>query len=505
MKKKVCSMGMLATLLFGTAAGTAVPAVHAEEEPEIKNVIMLIGDGMGATYTTAHRYMKDDPDTQEMEKTVFDDYLVGMQSTYSADPYYEGGEDDVKENVPDSAATATAMSSGVKTYNGAIAKDLEEEDTPTVLEAAKEKGMSTGLVSTSEVNHATPASYGTHDVSRQNYQEIADDYYDDLINGEHKVDVLLGGGTDYFENDDRNIAELFEEDGYNYVKTTGELEENTNEQVLGLFAPVGMDKYIDRPEEQPTLKQMTTSALDQLKKNEDGFFLMVEGSQIDWAGHDNDVVAAMSEMEDFERAFESAIEFAKEDEHTLVVATADHSTGGFSIGADGEYNWNTDVIKAAKKTPDYMANQIVTEGQDIESVLNENIDFDIESEELQSVTDAYEEGQSEEMEEEDLILAVDDAIEEIFNKRSLTGWTTDGHTGDDVPVYAYGPGSDMFSGMIDNTDQAKNIFKVLGVSPGEDGGELADTSTSYPTGMLLGGLLLVTGSIFLFRKKKTTA
>ncbi|WP_173915479.1 alkaline phosphatase [Halobacillus sp. Marseille-Q1614] len=504
--KKVCSMGLLATLLFGTAAGAAAPSVQAEEEkPEIKNVIMLIGDGMGATYTTAHRYMKDNPDTQEMEKTVFDKYLVGMQSTYSADPYYDGGEDDVKENVPDSAATATAMSSGVKTYNGAIAKDLEEEDTKTVLEAAKGKGMATGLVSTSEVNHATPASYGTHDVSRQNYQEIADDYYDDLIDGEHKVDVLLGGGTDFFEGEDRNLAELFEKDGYNYVKTTDELLSNTNDQLLGLFAPVGMDKYIDRPEEQPSLKQMTTSALDVLQKDEEGFFLMVEGSQIDWAGHDNDVVAAMSEMEDFERAFEAAIEFAKQDEHTLVVATADHSTGGLSIGADGEYNWNTDVIKAAKKTPDYMANQIVVEGQDIESTLNDNIDFEIEAEELQSVTEAYEEGQADGTEEEDLVLAVDDAIESIFDQRSLTGWTTDGHTGDDVPVYAYGPGSEMFAGMIDNTDQAKNIFKILGVSQGEDGGELADTSTSYPVGLLIGGLLLGTGAVFLFRKKKVTA
>ena len=103
---------------------------------------------------------------------------------------------------------------------------------------------------------------------------------------------------------------------------------------------------------------------------------MVEGSQIDWAGHDNDIVGAMSEMEDFEKAFKAAIEFAKKDKHTLVVATADHSTGGFSIGADGNYNWLTDAIKAAKRTPAFMANEIAN-GADVEKTLKNYIDQEL--------------------------------------------------------------------------------------------------------------------------------
>ena len=122
---------------------------------------------------------------------------------------------------------------------------------------------------------------------------------------------------------------------YSYVTNRDELLKDKNEQILGLFATGGIPKMIDRIRRYSIIEEMTTSAIDRLKKNKDGFFLMVEGSQIDWAGHDNDIVGAMSEMEDFEKAFKAAIEFAKKDKHTLVVATADHSTGGFSIGANG--------------------------------------------------------------------------------------------------------------------------------------------------------------------------
>ncbi|WP_226584632.1 alkaline phosphatase [Halobacillus litoralis] len=500
--KKVLSVTALSCLFFGSSVGASnTDYVSASEKTEdVKNVIFMVGDGMGPAYTTGYRYFKDDQSTVEMEDTAFDPYLVGMQSVYSADPFHDGGEDDEKENIPDSAATATSMSSGVKTYNGAIAVDMEQKNTKTVLEEAKEKGMSTGLVSTSQINHATPAAFGTHDVSRHNYDAIADDYYDDMINGEHKVDVLLGGGTDYFERDDRDLTKEFKKDGYDYVTTTKELTKTKDEQILGLFAPVGLDKAIDRPEEQPSLEQMTETALDALKENEDGFFLMVEGSQIDWSGHDNDVVAAMSEMEDFEKAFQKVIEFAKQDEETLVVTTADHSTGGLTVGANGPYKWDPDVIKAAKKTPDYMAKQIVEEGKDIEATLSENIEFDVTEEELASVKEAFENAK-----EDEKVTEVDNAIESIFNERSGTGWTTSGHTGVDVPVYAYGPASDMFAGHIDNTDNAKNIFKILGASDNESGAPLAETNTNYPTGMLVGTIIAGAGALLLFRRKNVKA
>lgn len=136
------------TLLSGGQA-SAVQAVSVEKK-QIKNIIFLIGDGMGTSYTSAYRYMKDDPSTKGMDKTVFDPYLVGAQMTYP---------DDDKQNVTDSASAATAMSAGVKTYNAAIAVDPEQKEVKTVLEQAKENGKATGLVATSEITHATPNSH----------------------------------------------------------------------------------------------------------------------------------------------------------------------------------------------------------------------------------------------------------------------------------------------------------------------------------------------------------
>jgi alkaline phosphatase len=444
--KKILPLAVVSSLALGSVIGLNQDDTEAKAKEskngKAKNVIFMIGDGMGVPYTTALRYMNDNPDTVEMEKTAFDPYLVGLQTTYP---------EDEKENVTDSAAAATAMSGGVKTYNNAIAVDNDKSDVKTVLEQAKENNMSTGIVSTSEITHATPASYGAHEESRKSEDAIANDYYDEMINGKHKIDVMLGGGTDFFERDDRNIAEQFKKDGYSYVKSADELKKDKNDQILGLFAESGMDKMIDRDEKQPSLADMTTAALDRLKGDKDGFFLMVEGSQIDWAGHDNDVVGAMSEMRDFEQAFEKVRDFAKENGETLVIVTADHSTGGISIGSDGEYNWDPAPIQAAKHTPDYMAEQIVN-GASVEETLANNIDLELKPEEIASVKTAAEKGDQTE---------IDNAIEKIFDTRSGTGWTTDGHTGDDVPVYAFGPQKEKFAGLIDNTDQANQIFELL--------------------------------------------
>lgn len=457
--KKVLSLAAVTglTLASLTACGGADDASaevkeHANNQKEetaqatnnqdVKNVIFLIGDGMGVSYTSAYRYFKDTENTKFVPPTAFDPYLVGQQATYPEDP---------EENVTDSASAATAMSSGVKTYNNAIAVDNDLSEVKTVLESAKESGMSTGLVATSEITHATPASFGSHDESRKNMNGIADDYYDELINDAHKIDVLLGGGTSLFVREDRNLTEEFQQDGYSYVTNKDELLHDDNEQVLGLFAEEGLPKMLDRTEEIPSLAEMTNAALDRLSKNEEGFFLMVEGSQIDWAGHDNDIIAAMSEMQDFEEAFQAAIDFAEKDGNTLIVATADHSTGGFSIAADDDYNWFTEPLHAAKRTPDFMAEEIMN-GAEVKETLEKYIDLELTDEEIQSVEKAKE--------TEDT-LEVDDAIEEIFDVRSNTGWTTGGHTGEDVNVYAFGPQSEQFAGQIDNTDQAKLIFGIL--------------------------------------------
>jgi alkaline phosphatase len=446
LKKKLVPFAV-ASAVAVAGLSAAVPSADAKEKNndngKVKNVIFLIGDGMGVSYTSAHRYLKDDPATKLVEGMEFDKYLVGQQTTYPEDP---------AQNVTDSASAATAMAAGIKTYNSAISVDNDETEVKTVLESAKEKGKATGLVATSEITHATPASFGAHDISRKNMNAIADDYYDELIKGKHKVDVLLGGGTDLFVRQDRDLTKEFEKDGYSYVTNLQDLKNNKDNQVLGLFAPAGLPKMIDRDSKTPSLEDMTKSAISRLNQDKDGFFLMVEGSQVDWAGHDNDIVGAMSEMEDFEKAYKAAIEFAKKDKNTLVVATADHSTGGFSIGSDGIYNWFGEPIKAAKRTPDFMAQQIV-DGASVEETLGQYIDLELTAKEIDAVKKAAETKK---------MVDIDNSIEAIFNKRSHTGWTTGGHTGEDVPVYAYGPSSGKFAGQLDNTDHAKIIFDLLG-------------------------------------------
>ncbi|MCM3316432.1 alkaline phosphatase [Rummeliibacillus stabekisii] len=443
LSKKLISIAAVSTLALSsfTTAGSEAEAKSSSKKTTPKNVIFLIGDGMGNSYTSAYRYLKNSSNSKFKNQTSFDRYLVGQQMTYPEDPL---------QNVTDSASAATAMSAGVKTYNNAIAVDNNKKNVKTVLESAKEMGKATGLVATSEITHATPAAFGSHDESRKNMNGIADDYFDELVKGKHKIDVLLGGGKTNFVREDRDLTKEFKKDGYNYVTSKAELQKNKNKQLLGLFADGGMDKMIDRNAETPSLADMTNSAIKQLSKDKDGFFLMIEGSQIDWAGHDNDIVGAMSEMKDFEKAFQAAINYAKKDKNTLVVATADHSTGGFSLAANDDYNWFPEAIKAAKKTPDFMAAQIAG-GDDVEGTLKKYSGLSLTEDEINSVKEAN----------TGKVTDIDNAIEKIYDKRSNTGWTTGGHTGEDVNVYAFGPESTKFAGQIDNTDQAKIIFNLI--------------------------------------------
>lgn len=435
MKKRLAITAFLACFV-----PTMTTQAQTTEDVPPKNIIFLIGDGMGNSYTSAYRYFKNKSTTQFVNRTAFDGYLVGQQMTYSQD---------AKENVTDSASAATAMATGVKTYNAAVGVDNNLTKRQTVLEAAKKQGKSTGIVVTSQITHATPASYGGHDKSRKNMHAIANDFYDEKINGQHKIDVMLGGGKAQMIRSDRDLTKEFKKDGYNYVTTKEALAANTNPQLLGLFAKEGLTKKLDRVTT-PDLSVMTNAALKQLDKNEAGFFLLVEGSQIDWAGHDNDIVSAMGEMTDFEKAFEAAINFAKEDGETLVIATADHSTGGFSIAKAGNYNWYPSIIRSVKKTPDYMAKKIKA-GSSASTIMKKYMKFSLTTKEIKSVSDVRKKS----------VTTIDNAIEKIINTRSNTGWTTSGHTGDDVNIYAYGPSSSQFSGHLDNTDQAKKIFQLI--------------------------------------------
>lgn len=408
---------------------------------KVKNIIFLIGDGMGFSYTTGLRYFNHNSRKGLMNPTIFDQYFVGTQSTYSLD---------AKSNITDSAAAGTALATGYKTYNGALGLNSEKQEVPTILEYAKFRGKSTGLVGTSQINHATLAAFAAHHESRENYNEIADDYFDERIDGKHKIDVLLGGGTSYFSRDDRNLVEEFKKNGFGYTTNSIELFADRNEKILGLFAPKELPKHIDRYlTTVPSLSQMTSAALQRLKQNPNGFFLMVEGSQIDWAGHDNDIVGAMSEVKDFEAAFHAAIQFALNREDTLVISTADHSTGGMSIDRNDNYKWNPSVIRSIKSTPAKIAADL-HKTKEISSIAR-HMQLSLHEEDLKVIQSTLE-------------LEIEDTRQtliNIINHYSSTGWTTKGHTGEDVPIYAYGVNRHMFSGRMENSDIGRILFEMI--------------------------------------------
>ncbi len=409
----------------------------AESAP--KNIIYMIGDGMGPAYTTAYRYFKDDPNTKVVDPTVFDTILRGMAHTYPAAHTY----------VPDSAAGATALSSGHKSSNGAIAVDTDKKPVKTMLEVAKERGMTTALVATSQINHATPASFASHNESRRNYDEIANDYIDNKIAGKLPVDLMLGGGTKYYVREDRNLVEEFKAAGYQYSDDFAAMNDLKQVPALGLFAEVGLPFALD---ENPTrLTQMTTKALDLLDgQNDKGFFVMIEGSQIDWCGHANDIACAMGEMDDFAKSIEQAKAYVDKNPDTLLVITADHSTGGLTLGAHGQYKWETDVVKGVKATAGTITKDLL-ENDDLKAVWQKYSDIEFTDANSIKLNEAKKMG------DKALLLAVKD----IINHASFTGWTTGGHTAIDVQVFAYGKRAEDFYGSQNNTAIADKLIDFI--------------------------------------------
>ena len=408
---------------------------------EPKNVIMVVGDGMGPAYTTAYRYFADDKNTLDVEQTVFDRMLVGMASTYPAR---------ISGYVTDSAAGATALATGVKSYNGAIAVNVDKKPVSTVLEWAKEQGMKTGVAVTSQINHATPAGYSAHNESRKNYDQIADSYFDEKINDHFVLDVMLGGGWDYFIREDRNLVAEFKKAGYQYVDNIAHLKTaNSKQPLLGLFAEQGLNWALDMPAKQ-RLKTLTQAAVEHLE-NDQGFFLLVEASQIDWAGHSNDVGAAMSEMQDLAQTMTWLEQYVDAHPDTLLVLTADHSTGGFTIGANKIYRWEPQWLDNLQASPYAIAKQLMS-AEKKSALAAELLGFSLNEEEKSKI---------EAIDTQDEEIAYQ-TVKTLLDVRTNTGWTTGGHTGVDVPVFAKGPGREMFRGMLNNTQVADNIFSLLG-------------------------------------------
>ena len=333
----------------------------ADANADIHNVILMIGDGMGVSQMFAGMSANHDELYIQYAK------YIGFQKTKCFDKF-----------TTDSAASGTALASGTKTTYRTLGLDEKGKEVKSILEYASENGKATALVAAAKITHATPAAFIAHVPLRSQYEDIATFFITD------EIDVFIGGGLDDFNKreDAKSLIPQLKEKGFQVVTTSDALNEIHSGKIAALLASGHIARYPARGE---FLVESTQKALEIVSQDEDGFFMMVEGSQIDWGGHDNDAGYVIEEMLDFDRTVGEVLKFAEKDGHTLVIITGDHETGGMSVH-------NVDLEKGG--------------------------------------------------------------VEARF--------TTSGHSSVMLPVYAYGPGADMFIGIYENTAIFDKMMAAFG-------------------------------------------
>jgi len=356
--------GVVSVLAFAVLSliSCQQPSDSGVKVREVRNIILLIGDGMGLP--AVYAAMTVSPTPLNLERCSY----VGLAKTFSLTSY-----------ITDSAAGGTALSSGKKTKNGILGQDTLGNKFKSILEIAEEHGFATGLVATSTITHATPASFISHQAKRGSYEDIALDFL------KTDIDIFIGGGTSDFigRSDGQNLLDSLKIRGYEVDTTLESILASDASKLAGFTAPdANPFKSQGRGNMLPLSAQ---KAIDVLSKNPKGFFLMIEGSQIDWAAHANDQPNLIEETLDFDKTIGAALDFAQIDGHTLVVVTADHETGGVTI-TGGDLSKHQTVLR----------------------------------------------------------------------------FSTNGHTAVMVPVYAFGPGAEKFSGIYDNTAIFEKMVELFG-------------------------------------------
>lgn len=300
----------LTLILFGIAT------VFSLDAKRPKNVIFLIGDGMGIAQI--YSAMVANGSNLNIERCTFN----GFSKTYSASHF-----------TTDSGAGGTALACGLKTTNGMIGMSVDSLPVQSILELTEKNNLATGIVAACALTHATPACFIAHQINRNLYEEIAADYL------KTDIDVFIGGGRKYFDNrtDGRNLIDELKNKKYQIVYNEEDLKNINSGKVAGLLFD---DQNPGMPERGKMLPDAAAQAINILSKNKKGFFLMIESSQIDWASHDNNSMQVVREMLDFDKTIGRVLDFALKDKNTLVIITADHETGGMSI-LDGKFGFNS--------------------------------------------------------------------------------------------------------------------------------------------------------------------
>ena len=309
------TLTIILLVVFPGCSVQNISRTHTSKQ-RAKNIILFIGDGMG----TAHVYAGITKSAYPFSMESFP--YSGFSKTYSADNY-----------ITDSGAGGTAIACGIKTKNGMIGVGPDSVAVTSITEIAHKNGLATGVVSTSAITHATPASFVAHNSGRGNYEDIAKDF----LNG--TVDVFIGGGEDHFRNraDGADLTIKLRELGYDVIMNLDDLKKSGSTRIAGLLAKEHMAKAEEG--RAGMLQEMTRKAIEVLSRDKDGFFLMVEGSMIDWGAHEKNMEYTVAEVIDMDNAISVAKAFAETNGKTLVVVTADHETGGLSlIGGNRQYH-----------------------------------------------------------------------------------------------------------------------------------------------------------------------
>lgn len=371
-------------ILFGVLlyAGTVLPPAEEVEEEGEKgdlistevdpnkpfNIILMIGDGMGISQITAGYY--GNGSTLNLEQFN----SIGLIKTNSA-----------TDIITDSAAGATAFATGKKTRNGMISMTPDSLELKSILDYCEENGMASGLVVTSTITHATPACFYGNQTQRYSVNE---QLVSQLMN--HDIEVFMGGGKAYFDNraDGINYLDTLVARGYAVFDSIQQVDESwyTSDRMAVLISRDQPGRLAEGRE--GFLPRGTEVAINVLDQYEEGFFMMIEGSQIDWGGHDNDSEWIIEEMIEFDNVVGQVLEYAKEQGNTLVLVTADHETGGYSVNGG------------------VMSERIIKHG-----------------------------------------------------------FTTDYHTAAFVPIFAYGPGAELFQGTYQNNELFDRMMEILGYEP----------------------------------------
>lgn len=433
----------------------------------VKNVILMIPDGTSIGVYSAARWYK-----------VYNN----MGDALHVDPYITGTVSTFSSNAPigDSAPTTSCYMTGVPSRSGNVSiypvhdpdNDLYPVDSTmayqplaTILEASKiEKNKATGLVVTCEFPHATPADCAAHHYNRGNYNALAPQM------AYQNLDVMFGGGNRILTDD---IKQHFQNKGTTLIQNdrNAMLNYNSENPVWALFNDRALPYDLDRdPEIIPSLSEMTEKAIEILSKNENGFFLMVEGSQVDWAAHGNDPVGIITEYLAFDEAVGKAIEFAKQDGETAVVILSDHGNSGLTIGKAECKGYDKLTIEELfgevskyKLTAAGIEKKLIdVEPENMKAEFKKHTDIDLTNDQLKSLLSSrnYKEGNYMEIANSPNLTH---NIVNIMNSKMCFGFTTGGHTGEEVLLAAYHPAGDVPMGHLKNTEINDYLFKVSGL------------------------------------------